>query len=73
MAAALYGSRSLAALGAGRAQLGAAAVRLIGLVWLSVLMTPRAMPISPRRREPNASVTTGDSAAAAPRSPASDC
>ena len=73
MAAALYGSRSLAALGAGRAQLGAAAVRLIGLVWLSVLMTPRAMPLSPRRREPNAAVATGDSATASPRSPASDC
>ena len=73
MAAALYGSRSLAALGAGRAQLGAAAVRLIGLVWLSVLMTPRVMPLSPRRREPKAAVATGDSTTASPRSPASDC
>lgn len=50
LAAALYGSRTLAALGASRRRLGVAAVRLVGLVWLSLLMTPRAMPPSPRRQ-----------------------
>ncbi len=72
MAAGLYGSRSLAGLGASRAQLGVAAVRLVGLVWVSVLMTPRAMPRSPRR-EPDAAVAPSDAPASAPRSPASDC
>lgn len=50
VAAALLGSRTLAALGAPRPQLGLAALRLVGLIWLSLLMTPRAMPPSPRRR-----------------------
>lgn len=50
VAAALLGSRTLAALGAPRSRLGLAALRLVGLIWLSVLMTPRAMPPSPRWR-----------------------
>jgi cellulose synthase/poly-beta-1,6-N-acetylglucosamine synthase-like glycosyltransferase len=47
--AALAGSRTLAGLGVPRWRLGAAALRLAVLVWLSVLLTPRAMPPSPRR------------------------
>ena len=70
MVAALYGSRTLAALGAGRAQLGVAALRLIGLVWISVLMTPRKMPLSPRR-DPTAGAAPAVSSAE--ESPASDC
>lgn len=71
VAAALFGSRSLAALGATRSQLGAAAVRLVGLVWVSLLVTPRSIPPSPRRREP---VAGDDPAVArAEESPASDC
>ena len=66
MAAALFGSRSLAALGASATQFGVAAVRLVGLVWVSLLMTPRTMPPSPRRRAPAA--RPNDPAVTAPRS-----
>jgi cellulose synthase/poly-beta-1,6-N-acetylglucosamine synthase-like glycosyltransferase len=69
IAAALFGSRTLAALGAPRWRLGAAAVRLVGLIWLSVLTTPRTIPPSPRRAAaaPEGAVTRGE------QSPASDC
>ncbi|MBX3025827.1 glycosyltransferase [bacterium] len=70
IAAALFASRTLAALGVSRMRLGLAAVRLVGLLWVSVLMTPRAMPISPRRTAAtgaDATVRRGE------ESPASDC
>lgn len=72
--AALYGSRTLAALGASRWRLGAAAVRLMGLVWLSLLMTPRTIPPSPRRGATGTPAGAADPAAGvtATRSPASE-
>ena len=72
--AALYGSRTLAALDARRWQLGMAALRLVGLVWLSLLMTPRDMPPSPRRLATGAAARGADTATPAdsPRSSASE-
>lgn len=70
IAAALFASRTLAALGVPRSRLALAAVRLVGLLWVSILMTPRAMPISPRR---SAGAAVDHGVARGEESPASDC
>lgn len=71
IAAALFGSRTLAAVGVARTRLAVAALRLVALIWISVLMTPRAMPVSPRRSAGPA--VPAEVVRAAKESPASDC